>query len=65
MIELYAAEKEARGQPTDERVALWQTKAEPILDDLKRWLQAQLLRIPGHVQLSSSCSAGRITSPKR
>ena len=45
IAELYAVEKEARGQPPDARVRLRQTKAKPIFDDLEAWLGAQLTRI--------------------
>lgn len=49
---LYAVEKQARGQPADERVRLRQTHARPILDDLDAWLQAQLTSISGKSELA-------------
>jgi transposase len=51
---LYAIEKQARGQPTDERVRLRQANARPILDDLDIWLQAQLSRISGKSELAKA-----------
>ncbi len=40
IAELYALEKEARGKTPDARVALRQTRAKPIFDDLEAWLHA-------------------------
>ncbi len=51
---LYAVEKEARGQPPDERVRIRQTKARPILDELGAWLAAQLARISGKTPLAGA-----------
>ena len=42
---LYAIEKEARGQPPDQRAAIRRARAAPRLDELERWLQSQLPRI--------------------
>src|SRR3954454_6332848 len=50
----YAVEKEGRGQLPDERVALRQARAKPILDDLESWLQAQLPRISGKSELAKA-----------
>ena len=54
IAELYAVEKEARGKPPDERVALRQAKSKPIFDDLEEWLHAQLPRISGKSQLAQA-----------
>ena len=47
IAQLYAVEKEARGQPPDIRHAIRQDKAKPILDDLEAWLHLQLPKISG------------------
>ncbi|TMV02560.1 IS66 family transposase [Ruegeria sediminis] len=54
IAELYGVEKEARGKPPDERVALRQAKAKPIFDDLEEWLHAQLPRISGKSPLAQA-----------
>jgi transposase len=54
IAELYAVEKEARGQPPDARVRLRQTKAKPIFDDLEAWLGAQLTRISAKTPLAGA-----------
>lgn len=51
---LYAVEKQARGQPPEERVRLRQVHALPILDDLETWLQAQLTKISGKSELAKA-----------
>jgi transposase len=40
--ELYAIEDGIRGKPPDERRAVRQQRAKPLLDDLERWLHATL-----------------------
>jgi transposase len=54
IAELYALEKEARGKPPDERVALRQSRAKPIFHDLEDWLHAQLPRISGKSPLAQA-----------
>src|SRR3712207_4797830 len=54
MAKLYAAEKDGRGRPPEERVRLRQARAKPILDDLEAWLQAQLPRISGKSELAEA-----------
>ncbi|MCR9089214.1 MAG: IS66 family transposase [Rhodobacteraceae bacterium] len=54
IADLYAVEKEARGKPPDERVALRQAKSKPIFDDLEEWLHAQLPRISGKSPLAQA-----------
>ncbi|MBL4558166.1 MAG: IS66 family transposase [Rhodobacteraceae bacterium] len=51
---LYAIEKQARGQPPEERKRLRQVHAMPILDDLETWLQAQLTKISGKSELAKA-----------
>lgn len=51
---LYAVEKDARGQPPDERVRLRQAEAKPLFDYLEDWLQAQLPRISGKSPLAQA-----------
>jgi transposase len=40
--DLYAIEESIRGKPPDERHAARQLQAKPLLDDLERWLHANL-----------------------
>jgi transposase len=51
---LYAIEKDARYSPPDERVALRQSKAKPIFDDLETWLKQQLPKISGKTSLAEA-----------
>ncbi len=51
---LYAIEKEARGQPPENRAAIRQAKAAPCLDELERWLQSQLPRISAKTPLAAA-----------
>lgn len=51
---LYAVEKEARYKSPDERVALRQTKAKPVFDDLEAWLALQLPKISGKSTLAAA-----------
>lgn len=54
IAELYAIEKEARGQPPDQRVRIRQANAKPLFDDLDIWLKAQLTRISGKTPLAGA-----------
>ena len=54
IAELYAVEKEARGQSPDARVALRQARAKPIFDDLEAWLHAQFPKISGKSPLAQA-----------
>ena len=54
IAELYAVEKDARGKPPEERVALRQATAKPIFDDLEAWLHAQLPKISGKSPLAQA-----------
>ena len=51
---LYAIEKDARHKPPDERHAIRQARAKPVLDDLEQWLQNQLLKISGKSPLAAA-----------
>jgi len=51
---LYAVKKEARNKSPDERMALRQSKAKPIFDDLEAWLNAQLPKISGKSPLAQA-----------
>ena len=51
---LYKVEKAARGKPPEERIALRQRDAKPVLDDLETWLTAQLNRISGKSELAKT-----------
>ena len=56
---LYAIEKEARGQPPENRVAIRQVSAAPRLDELEQWLQAQLPRISAKTPLAAAIRHAR------
>jgi hypothetical protein len=43
--ELYAIEEAIRGKPPDERLAIRQARARPLLDDLRHWLNATLVTL--------------------
>jgi len=51
---LYAVEKDTRYKPPDERVALRQTRARPIFDELETWLKQQLPKISGKTSLAEA-----------
>jgi transposase len=42
---LYAIEKEIRGRPPDERRAIRQTRARPLLESLRQWLESCLTKL--------------------
>lgn len=44
---LYAIEAEMRGRPPDERRSTRQARSRPLVEDLFRWFEAQLARLPG------------------
>jgi transposase len=54
IAELYAVEKEGRGQSPDARVALRQARSKLIFDDLEAWLHAQLPKISGKSPLAQA-----------
>ena len=59
---LYAVEKEARGKPPEERVAIRQAKAKIIFNELEQWLHTQLPKISGKPPLAGAIryALGRI-----
>jgi len=46
--ELYAIESQIRGQPPDQRLAVRQHQARPLLESLHAWLQERLLTLSRH-----------------
>jgi transposase len=44
---LYAIEAEVRGKPPDVRRAARQARSKPLVEDLFRWFETQLARLPG------------------
>ena len=54
IAQLYAVEKKARGLPPDERLALRQREAAPVMDDLRSWLEATLPQLPGRSSLAQA-----------
>jgi len=51
---LYGVEKEARDLPPDRRRAIRQSRAGPLLDDLKSWFEATLPKISGKSELAGA-----------
>jgi len=51
---LYHIEKEARGLSPEDRAAIRQTKAKPLLDELETWLGAQLPKVSGKSELAKA-----------
>ena len=54
IAELYAVEKQARGQPPQDRVRLRQERAKPFFDNLDSWLAGQLQKVPGKSELAKA-----------
>lgn len=54
IAKLYAVEKDARYKPPDKRVALRQSKAKPIFEELETWLKQQLPKISGKTSLAEA-----------
>jgi transposase len=54
IAQLYAVEKEARGQPPDVRAALRQAKEKPVLDELEAWLHQQSPKLSGKTPLAAA-----------
>ena len=61
---LYAIEKQVRGSPPDERVALRQLHSKPILDNLEDWLSKQLTHISGKSPLAGAIRYALTRIPK-
>jgi transposase len=51
---LYEIEAEIRGQPPDVRRSVRQQRSRPLVEDLHRWLQDQLPRVPGWSELAKA-----------
>src|SRR6187200_3028496 len=51
---LYEIEAEIRGQPSDIRQAVRQRRSRPLVEDLQRWLQEHLPRLPGWSDLAKA-----------
>ncbi len=51
---LYVVEKQARGKSPAERASLRREQAEPLFDDLEKWLKAQLPKISGKTPLAQA-----------
>ncbi len=51
---LYGIEKEARGQPPDQRLKIRQDRSKPMFDDLEAWLMSQLRGISGKTPLAGA-----------
>jgi hypothetical protein len=45
IVALYAIEREIRGRPPDERRAIRQTRARPLLESLRAWLESCLTKL--------------------
>lgn len=52
--DLYSIEVEIRGRPPDERRHTRTTRARPLLDDMKAWLEATLQRVPQRGDLAGA-----------
>ena len=64
IAQLYGVEKLARGQSREARVALRQSKAKPIFDELKEWLPAQLPNISAKSPLAQAIRYALNRMPK-
>jgi hypothetical protein len=51
---LYQVEAEARGKPPDQRRALRQSRAGPLLEDLRAWLEATRAKVSGKSPLAGA-----------
>ena len=53
---LYAIEAEIRGRPPDERIAIRQARAGPLLESLREWLRHTLARVSKKSELAKAIS---------
>jgi hypothetical protein len=51
---IYAVEAEARGQPPSQRLALRRERSKPLVENLRRWLEAELVKTPGRSGLAEA-----------
>lgn len=56
--QLYDIERQIKGLPADERLAIRQQKAKPKVDAFHTWAEAQLARIPGKSDLAKAFRYG-------
>ena len=61
IAQLYKIEKQVRGSPPDERVAMRQKHSKAILDDLESWLSKQLTHISGKSRGCVKTSSGEFS----
>ncbi|MCP4381560.1 MAG: IS66 family transposase [Hyphomicrobiales bacterium] len=61
---LYGVEKDARHLPPEQRRAIRQSRAGPLLDDLKAWLEATMTRISGKSDLARAIRYARSRWPQ-
>ena len=54
IAELYAIEARIRGNTSEERLAVRQAMAQPLIMELRQWLEAQLPRIPQRGKLAEA-----------
>jgi transposase len=54
IAKLYEIEAEIRGQPSDIRQVVRQRRSRPLVEDLQRWLQEHLPRLPGWSDLAKA-----------
>jgi transposase len=52
--ELYAIEARIRGQSTEVRLRVRRAQSRPLVDQMKRWLDQELARIPAHGRLAEA-----------
>ncbi len=64
IAEVYAVETRARGLPPDTRRRLRQADVAPLIDNLERWLGAQLTRISGKTPLAAAIRYALSRLPK-
>ncbi len=64
IAELYRIEASIRGDPPEQRKAIRQVQAVPLIDDLEAWLHAQLTQISGKSALAGAIRYG-LTRLKR
>ena len=64
IAELYRIEKQARGNPPEDRIALRKEKSKQVFDNLEAWLHTQLPRISGKSPLAQAIRYALSRMPK-
>lgn len=64
IAKLYGIEKQARGKPPEDRIALRKEKSKPVFDNLEAWLHTQLPRISGKSPLAQAIRYALSRMPK-